>query len=548
MRRPVFSKKLPLVLLCLVLCGASLAQAQKASPADPRFEIRRYVIEGATLVSAEELAEITQPFTGKDKNFADVQHALEALEKAFLSRGYSAVQVVLPEQELEKGEVKFKVIEAKIGRVIVEGNKNFDEENIRSSLPSLEEGESPNTLRLAYNLNIANESPSKQTTVLLRGGTEEGKVDAVVRVVDESPLKLSLSLDNSGTTQTGLFRVGVGIQYSNLWNRDHVISMQYIVSPSDDNSPNRLALNNSNRVFIFGMSYHIPIYSLGDSIDISAGQSNVNSGVVGNTLSIAGAGTVAGIRYNRHLPRWGELQHKLALGADFRAYESRVTQVGGGPQLVPDVTVRPASLTYSGTYRTTASETNFYLGDYLNFPGTKGAANQDAFTASRAGADAAYQLQRYGISHNRSFANDMQFRASFSGQMTKDKLVAGEQWGVGGADSVRGFTEREVSNDYGYRGSVELYSPDFASVLQRVGAGANTRLRALAFYDWGHVKRIQPTVLEVSQQSIAGAGLGIRAAVGSSFFLRADWGVVIDPGGLQGVGWGQGYVSLSYLF
>ena len=546
MRRPVFLKKLPLVLLCLGLCCASLAQAQKAPPAEPRFEIRRYVIDGATLVSADDLAEITQPFTGKDKNFADVQRALEAVEKAFSSRGFSAVQVVLPEQELEKGEVKFKVIEAKIGRVIVEGNKNFDEENIRRSLPSLEEGESPNTLKLAYNLRIANESPSKQTTVLLRGGAEEAKVDAVVRVVDESPLKLSLSLDNSGTTQTGLFRVGFGIQYSNLWNRDHVISVQYITSPSEDNSPNTVALNNSNRVFILGLSYHIPVYSLGDSIDISAGQSNVNSGVVGNTLAIAGAGTIAGLRYNRHLPRWGDLDHKLALGADWRAYESRVTQVGGGPQLVPDVTVRPLSLTYNGTYRTSASETNFYVGQSWNIPATgSGAASQDAFTASRAGADAGYSLARYGLSHNRSFANDVQFRASFSGQYTRDMLVSGEQFGVGGADSVRGFTEREVSNDYGYRGTVELYSPDFASGL---GVGGNTRMRALAFYDWGQVQRVRPAVFEVAQQTISGTGIGFRVAVGSSFFLRADWGIVIDPGGQQGVGWGQGYVSMSYLF
>lgn len=548
MRRSVFLRNFPLVLLCLCWCCVSLAQTQSPPPADPRFAIRRYVIEGATLISADELAQITQPFTGKDKNFAEVQRALEALEKAFLSRGYSAVQVVVPEQELEKGEVNLKVIEAKIGRVIVEGNKHFDEENIRRSLPSLEEGGAPNSLALAQNLNIANESPSRQTTVLLRGGIDEAKVDAVVSVVDQSPLKLSLNLDNSGTTQTGLFRLGFGIQYANLWNRDHVLSVQYITSPSDDNAPNTVAFNNSNRVFILGLSYHLPIYSLGDSIDISAGQSNVNSGVVGNSFNIAGAGTIAELRYNRHLAQWGELQHKLAFGADWRAYQNRVTQVAGGPQLVPDVTVRPVSLTYRGTYRTAGSETNFYLGDYVNIPSTQGAASQNAFTASRAGADAAYQLQRYGVSHNRSFANDMQFRASFSGQMTKDQLVSGEQWGVGGADSVRGFTEREVSNDYGYRGSLELYSPDFASAFQAVGVDANTRMRALAFYDWGHVQRNRPTILEVSQQSISGAGVGIRVALGSSFSLRADWGVVIDPGGVQGVRDGRGYISMSYIF
>jgi hemolysin activation/secretion protein len=524
-----------------------MAHAQSAAPADPRFEIRRYVIEGATLVSAAELEAVTRPFAGKDKNFADVQRALEALEKVFTAKGFSAVQVILPEQELEKGEVRFKVVEARIGKVIVEGNKNFDEENIRRSLPALKEGEAPNTQTVADNLRIANESPSKQTTVLLRGGAEEAQVDAVVRVADEKPIKYSLSFDNSGTANTGMYRVGIGIQHSNLWNRDHTASLQYVTAPNDDAKPQHMELDTNKAVFILGASYHIPLYSLGDSIDLSAGHSNVNSGVVQNTFNISGAGTVAGARYNFNLPRWGDVEHKFAFSWDWRAYESRVTQVTGGPQLVPDITVRPIGVTYSATHRAATNETSAYVGVYQNIPGPRD-AGLIAFNATRVGADAWYFLQRYGLSHNRSFSNDVQMRASFSGQMTRDQLVSGEQYGIGGADSVRGFTEREIANDYGFRGSVEVYSPDFAGSLQSMGFGANTRIRALTFYDWGRVQRNRPTILEVHRQSIASAGFGVRVASGTNFFIRADYGIVIDAGGLQSRGEGRGHVNMSYIF
>jgi len=53
-------------------------------------------------------------FTGRDKDFADVQRALEALERAYTDKGFSAVQVILPEQELDKGVVRFKIVEARI--------------------------------------------------------------------------------------------------------------------------------------------------------------------------------------------------------------------------------------------------------------------------------------------------------------------------------------------------------------------------------------------------------------------------------------------------
>ena len=134
-----------LLSFALGLCCFLAHAQQKPAPAapttataqqDPRFEIRRFVIQGATLVSARELEAATSQYTGQSKDFADVQRALEAIERLYTGKGYSAVQVILPEQELNKGEVEFKVVEAKVGRVIVEGNKFFDEANVRASLPS----------------------------------------------------------------------------------------------------------------------------------------------------------------------------------------------------------------------------------------------------------------------------------------------------------------------------------------------------------------------------------------------------------------------------
>lgn len=205
----------------ILLSGAQFAYAQPAAApgaavADPRFDIDKFTVRGATLIASERLQLILAPYIGKSRDFGDVQKALEALEKAYASKGYSAVQVILPEQQIDKGEVEFDVVEAKIGKVVVEGNKYFDAANIRASLPRVREGEPPNILQISDNLRVANENPAKQTTVLLRSGAEEGQVDAVVRIADERPNKLSVTLDNTGTQQTGLFRLGFGYQNSNL--------------------------------------------------------------------------------------------------------------------------------------------------------------------------------------------------------------------------------------------------------------------------------------------------------------------------------------------
>jgi hemolysin activation/secretion protein len=522
--------------------------------ADPRFTIDKFTVHGATLISAEGLQLILAPFIGKGKDFGDVQKALEALEKFYASKGYSAVQVILPEQQIDDGEVEFNIVEAKIGKIIVEGNKYFDEANIRASLPQVREGQPPNIFQISDNLRVANDNPAKQTTVLLRSGAEEGQVDAVVRVADERPNKLSMTLDNTGTQQTGIFRLGFGYQNANMWNRDHVLNAQYVTAPNDDDKTNRLGLYPSKHVMIVGAQYRIPLYRQGDSLEFSAGYSNVNSGVVANLFNISGSGTIFSARYNQNLKRIGELEHKLSYGLDWRAYQSIVSQIGvAGAGLVPDVTVHPISLTYAGVYRKSESESNFFVSVNQNLPGGNdagtGAFEGDplavpARPAARAGSNPRYFVTRWGFNHNRALPRDWQFRWGMSGQLTRDMLVSGEQFGIGGADSVRGFLEREIINDNGYRGTLELYSPDFGGRIPIVGA----RMRALAFYDWGAVTRIRPDVLEMHGQHVSSAGLGLRFSRGTNVSVRLDAATVTDSGGLQKIGDVRVHGSIAYIF
>ena len=534
--------------------SAAPAPAPAAPAADPRFQIDKFTVRGATLITPGELQLILAPYIGKDKDFGDVQKALEALEKAYTSKGYSAVQVILPEQQIDSGEVEFDIVEARIGKVVVEGNKYFDEANIRASLPQVQQGRAPNIFQISDNLRVANENPAKQTTVLLRSGAEEGQVDAVVRVADERPNKLSFTLDNTGTQQTGIFRVGFGYQNSNLWNRDHVLNAQYVTAPNDADKADRLSLYPSKHVLIVGGQYRIPLYRQGDTLDFTAGYSNVNSGVVANLFNISGSGSIFGARYNRNLDKIGDLEHKLSYGLDWRAYQSVVRQIGvAGAGLVPDVTVHPISLTYAGAYRKSESDSNFFVSASQNLPGGNdagtGAFQGDPLVTparppAREGANPRYFVTRWGFNHNRALPRDWQFRWGMSGQLTRDMLISGEQFGIGGADSVRGFLEREIINDNGYRGTFEFYTPDFGKIVPVAGA----RMRALAFYDWGAVRRIRPAVIEMHGEHVSSAGFGVRFSRGTNLSLRLDVATVTDSGGLQKIGDVRVHASFAYIF
>ena len=501
---------------------AVFAQVSPADiPAAPRFDITRVAVDGNTLLKPEDIERVFAPYVGKQKDFSDIQRALEALEEAYRNRGYGVVQVLLPEQDITRGVVQLRVIEPRLSIVTVEGNKHFNEANIRNSLPGLQVGASPNSQQIARNLQLLAEHPAKQTTVLLRAGATEGQIDAAVKVEDEKPLKFAVTLDNSGTSTTGRYRVGIGMQHSNLFNRDHILNLQYITNPEDP-----------SKVSIYGAGYRIPFYSHNSSLDVFAGYSDVDSGTLQGLFNVSGSGTVFGGRYNLHLAKIGQYEHKLSFGLDYRAYENNVTLLGGGGgTLVPDVTVHPASITYNGLWRLTNSEFGFYASYSRNIPGGNHGRSSD-FRLARDGASADYSILRGGLNYSRVFAADWQFRAVLNAQYTDDALVPGEQFGYGGADSVRGFNSREVANDSGYSGSFEVYTPELGSKFG--WRWTDLKARLLAFYDYGDTDRNKGQLgAQPPGESGSSAGVGLRLAYGKLLSLRLDFAQVLDAAGTQ---------------
>lgn len=525
-----------IILASLGFVAAIASAAENQGLPVLKFDITQFVVQGNTLLQPERIEQILAPFTGKQKDFSDVQRALEALQKAYRDLGYGAVQVTLPEQELKQGAVRFKVIEARIRAIGIQGNEHHDDRNIRRSVPDLKEGEAPNARDVAASLRVANENSSKQTTVLLRAAEVEDEIDATVKVTDDKPWKVFAIGDNTGNRDTGIYRVGVGFQHSNLFNLDHIFTFQYLTSPEK-----------ADKVKIAGASYRIPIYPWGDSLDLIAGYSNVNSGTLQNLFNVSGSGTVYGIRYNHYLPRVREIyDHNVYYGLDYKAFKNNVTTTaGGGSTLVPDITVHPASIGYNGQWTFKSSQLNFNASYSQNIPGGNDGGSGD-FQKARAGAIADYHIFRYGVSGLKTFANDIQLLSSFYGQYTPDALIPGEQFGLGGFDNVRGFNERELADDKGYRGTVEAYTPDFGGKLIN-----GTRVRLLAFYNFGQVSRNRPQPGEVQRQFISSVGLGLR--VGRSgkfggFSLRADVAQVLNPGGLEFRHSKRAHIGVVYVY
>jgi len=145
--------------------------------------------------------------------------------------------------------------------------------------------------------------------------------------------------------------------------------------------------------------------------------------------------------------------------------------------------------------------------------GLGGRYGSDAnFEAVRAGAKRRYTSLRLNLFGGMALPQQWALQGRLNSQVSGDALVSGEQFGLGGANSVRGYEEREVLGDSGLSASVELYAPDMAKRFsESLGS-----LRALAFVDGGKVRNQRGMPCRNVQVScgLASVGLGLRLGAG----------------------------------
>jgi hemolysin activation/secretion protein len=503
--------RLPFARLARLVAGAALAAAAGATWADDpiRFEISRFDVSGNTVLPAADVQAAVAPYTGAGRDFGDVQRALEALEALYRARGYDMVTVQLPEQELNGGAVRLNVVQTTVRQVEVTGNRWFSETNVRASLPTIVPGATPNLAAVSRNLKLVNENPAKKVKLTLAGAEAEGgqeAVDARVEVTDERPWKVMLNADNTGTESTGKTHAGVLLQHADLWGRDHVGTLQYMTTAE-----------HPDRVAVWAAGYHVPLYALGDSLDLFASYSDVDSGAINAglfNLAVSGKGTVYGARYNQVLAKRDNLEGRVVYGIDVKAYRNSV--MFGTEDFGNDVTVRPVSIGYAGSRATADGQTDFTVALLQNVAGGSRGGSDD-FARARSGAKAGYRMVRFAASFANALPGDWQTRVLLNGQWTHDALVPGEQFGAGGATTVRGFGERDLAADTGVVANVELYTPDLCG-------RAGWQCRLLGFYDtaWGERNRALPG--ELHHAAISSTGLGLRIAVGSSASVQLDYG------------------------
>jgi hemolysin activation/secretion protein len=486
---------------------AASGAAEAAVPGE-RFDVLEFEIEGNTILPTATIEKAVYRFLGPGGGIKEVEAARDALERAYQDAGFLTVLVDIPEQRIEGGIVLLKVIEAPVERLRVSGNTYYARGELRSRVPALAEGGAPYFPDVQKQLAELNRTGDRRVTPVLRPGKTPGTVEAELKVEDQLPFHGSLEYNNRYSYDTTRTRLLGNLRYDNLWQRDHSISLSYQTTPE-----------NTNEVSVWSATYVIPLGG-GNMLALYAVKSDSNVASVGAT-NIIGRGDIHGLRYIAPLPAFNAYTHSYTLGVDRKQFNEKL--LFGADSTVTPISYAPFLGQYGGNLATESSTTqfniaaNFSIRRFADKEVQCGTSLVNAFACKRFGASADYMYFRGDISHTRSLPWKFALNLRLAGQLATQPLISNEQFGAGGADSVRGYREFERTGDSGIFGSVELRSPSLTAAESAI-----PQLNIAAFADAADLRYLNPLPGQESRFSLSSAGVGFRVRVGRGASANID--------------------------
>ncbi len=484
------------------------------------FTLQDARITGSTLFPGEDFRPLVQPYLSRKVSFQDLEAIASAIKSRYAARGYLTTIVYIPEQEITDGKIEIRVVEGRMGKVRVEGNKWFSGSLIEKYIHP-PEGSFLNMHTLQKDLLRLNLNSDLRVKAVVSPGGELASSDVILKVDDQFPWHIGAGFDNQGTRLSGKLRESVFLRGSNVTgNLDTVLVTTLF----------------SSRSFGQGFDYEVPLNTYGTKLGLDVLYFRSELGKEYKPYDITGATWM----YSPHILWELYLSEYVQAGAEAGVEIKSVRK-----KMLDDLTADDhLSLPYigfeAGINDLSGNRTFFSPRFTLGTSGFLGSSSRGHSPAGREGTGGSFF--KYGHSLNRlqrmPFESYLFLRSRY--QAVSRTLPSSEQFQLGGGNSVRGYPEGDYLCDTGGELNVDWFFPFYLIPedwrLWNSAVPLRRQIEPVIFIDagGGKLKRVMPG--ENEDKFLAGIGGGFRLHLNNNFYLRLDWAKDIgdDPVGGSG--------------
>jgi hemolysin activation/secretion protein len=480
--------------------------------AAPKVLIKQFKVEGRTLLNPAIIHAIVSANENRELTFAEIQAVADLITAKYREAGYILANAFVPAQDVKDGVVVIKIIEGKVGKITVDGNKHYSKTFIEKHLASIMKDPSLKEQTLERSLLILNEYQSLEVKAALQAGKEPGTTDITATVADKFPISFSLGYDNFGSNTTSKHRMSAALNIGNLITSGDQIMLRGTTG---------LDTLDINKLSYGRIEYLTPIGYDGTQLGFYHANSLYKAGEELTILGIEGKARIYGLYISR--PFIKTRQRTLSVKAGFQykdVYEYRLDSLNSKD----DIRIFHIGLNYDyadGLYGRNiwSIEYNMGIRDLLG-----GAGRNDTGT-SRLNADG--QFNKFNIDAARVQKLPLYGYLVLKGsaQLSADELFVAEQFTIGGMGSVRGFKSALHSGDNGYSLTAEFaFSPLFPET-KVLGQKIGDTIKLALFADHGGVYRNKPQPGEDKDNFLTSLGAGLRLYAGKHLSFRIDYAV-----------------------
>lgn len=462
-------------------------------------KVEGFKIEGNTLLPAQTLQAALEDLKGQELTLQQLKSAADRLTDLYRKEGYFTVRAALPAQDVKDGVVTFQIVEAKLGKVSIQGNKHYSDEFLNWWAEPIRGQEYPSRDVVQRQLLLLNDFPDLTVSSVVEAGKEPNTVDLTLNVADKNPIHFSVDYNNFGSRFTGRDRLGATLDFGNLSGNGDRLTLRGLRSLA------------SKGVTLGTLNYSVPVNNNGTKASLLVSNAAYGVGRELEVLDIRGNAIVAGLFVNHPLIKTTDWNLNLTGGLMYQQIEDLILD-----QTISRDRLRELVLGVSTDWNDGAGR-NYFNARMTQDLGTGfgGMRPDDPLSSRQAGGG--FNKWNFDLARIHSFNNNWFAIARISHQFASRALPTAEQYGLGGIDTVRGYTQSAYLGDAGFNVSGEIR-------WQPIEGKHHNLLQLAAFVDHGnaYLKRHAPG--EIPNVSMTGAGVGVRLNLPSEAYIRADVG------------------------
>lgn len=179
---------------------------------DKSFEINNfYLKQGKYTNKFTWINEYLKNYNGQKIGVKGINMLMQAINGEIMNRGYVTTRIYVEEQDLSTGNFFFTLMPGTISDI------RFREETWGTwhNAVAMKRGSLLNIRDIEQTVDNFNSVPGQNADIKIEPGSKAGQSDLVIDIKRDKPYKLFLSVDNSGTHDTGKAQMSGGLQLSN---------------------------------------------------------------------------------------------------------------------------------------------------------------------------------------------------------------------------------------------------------------------------------------------------------------------------------------------